>query len=270
MQKNHTLTLNAIRRQLVEISLRNKVPHLACSLSSVEILYTLYFQIMNIDPAKPDWAQRDRFLLGKGHAAAVLYSVLSQRGYFSEDKVLTLGQDGSPFEEHPGLNSPPGVENISGSLGHALGLATGMAKAAKLQDSSAHFYVLVGDGELNEGTNWEAALFAPAHQLNNLTVIIDFNKLQGTGKSCEIMQLEDMQAKWQAFGWQTERVDGHCVESLNNALRTEKIHTTKPRAVVADTIKGARVSFMEDDNNWHYRIPTEQEYCQVCEELPVK
>lgn len=259
--------INEMRLQLVEISQRNKVPHLACSLSSVEILYTLYFHIMNVNPAQPEWQQRDRFLLGKGHAAAVLYSVLSMRGYFPKHDVFQLGENGSPFEEHPGKHSPSGVENISGSLGHALGLATGMAKAAKIKQLPQDFYVLVGDGELNEGTNWEAAMFAPAHHLNNLTVIVDFNKLQGTGRSCDIMALEDMQDKWRAFGWDTQRVDGHDVQELKQALAKDKRHPHKPRAIIADTVKGAGVSFMADDNNWHYRIPTEEEVDVVKQEL---
>lgn len=267
MSNNAQQVIAAIRQQLVEVSNRNKVPHLACSLSSVEILYALYFHIMRIRPEQPNWQERDRFLLGKGHAAAVLYSVLGHRGYFDKERVFELGQNGSEFEEHPGKHSPAGVENISGSLGHALGLATGMAKAAKLTKSPAHFYVLVGDGELNEGTNWEAALFAPAHQLDNLTVIVDFNKLQGTGKSCDIMQLEDMQAKWQAFGWHTSRINGHDVDALNTVLDQGQIRPGKPRAIVADTIKGGGVSFMEDDNNWHYRIPTAEEVTQVAQEL---
>ena len=267
MQQSTQQQIANIRHQLVEVSQRNKVPHLACSLSSVEILYTLYFDIMNIDPNQPDWSQRDRFLLGKGHAAAVLYSVLGFRGFYPCDQVFELGKDNSPFEEHPGANPPPGVENISGSLGHALGLATGMAKAAKLQGSDAHFYVLVGDGELNEGTNWEAAMFAPAHKLDNLTLIVDFNKLQGTGRSCDIMQLEDMQAKWSAFGWNTHRVNGHDCEALKQALRPEQITPGVPRAIVADTVKGAGVSFMADDNNWHYRIPTQDEVEKVANEL---
>ncbi len=260
-------TIAKIRHQLVEVSNKNKVPHLACSLSSVEILYTLYFKVMNIRPDSPQWAERDRFLLGKGHAAAVLYSVLGQRGYYAPEEVMTLGQNGSPFEEHPGKNPPPGVENISGSLGHALGLATGMAKAAKISGLPSHFYALVGDGELNEGTNWEAAMFAPAHQLDNLTVIVDFNKLQGTGRSCDIMQLEDMEAKWKAFGWHTSRVNGHDVDALYEVMKSERIQAGKPRAIIADTIKGGGVSFMEDDNNWHYRIPTEEEVENVANEL---
>lgn len=257
--------INQIRSQLVEVSLRNKVPHLACSLSCVEILYALFFEIMRINPGEPKWPGRDRFLLGKGHAAAALYSVLGFRGFFAKNDIFELGKNGSMFEEHPGIHSPPGVENISGSLGHALGLATGMAKAAKIKGLNNHFYVLVGDGELNEGTNWEAALFAPAHQLDNLTVIIDFNKLQGTGASCEIMQLEDMEKKWSSFGWCTSRVDGHNLSELTNALAVRE--DSKPRAIVADTIKGAGISFMEADNNWHYRIPTEEELIKVNQEL---
>ena len=267
MGNNAKFIIGSIRQQLVAVSNRNKVPHLACSLSSVEILYALYFNIMRIRPEQPDWSQRDRFLLGKGHAAAVLYSVLGHRGYFDQERVFELGQNGSEFEEHPGKHAPAGVENISGSLGHALGLATGMAKAAKLTQSPAHFYVLVGDGELNEGTNWEAAMFAPAHKLDNLTLIVDFNKLQGTGKSCDIMQLEDMKAKWQAFGWSTSRIDGHNVDALTDALDSAQIYPGKPRAIVADTVKGAGVSFMADDNNWHYRIPTAEEVQQVAQEL---
>ncbi|MCY7294458.1 transketolase [Alteromonas sp. a30] len=260
-------TIAKIRQQLVAVSNQNKVPHLACSLSSVEILYTLYFKVMNIRPDEPDWAPRDRFLLGKGHAAAVLYSVLGYRGYYPPEQTMTLGQNDSAFEEHPGKHPPAGVENISGSLGHALGLATGMAKAAKITASPAHFYALVGDGELNEGTNWEAAMFAPAHQLDNLTVIVDFNKLQGTGRSCDIMQLEDMEAKWKAFGWQTARVNGHDVDALYHVLKSDYIEAGKPRAIIADTVKGGGVSFMEDDNNWHYRIPTEEEVESVAKEL---
>ncbi len=270
MQTQVAQDIAKIRHQLVEISCKNKVPHLACSLSSVEILYTLYFKIMQINPEQPQWSDRDRFLLGKGHAAAVLYSVLGFRGFYPTDAVMSLGEDLSPFEEHPGKHSPPGVENISGSLGHALGLATGMAKAAKLQGSSAHFYVLVGDGELNEGTNWEAAMFAPAHQLDNLTVVVDFNKLQGTGRSCDIMQLEDMQEKWHAFGWNSTRIDGHSVEELEQALAKESIVAGQPRAIVADTVKGHGISFMADDNNWHYRIPTEEELASVAETLGIE
>jgi len=264
---HENMIVNKIRYQLVDLSYQNKVPHLACALSCVEILYTLYFDTLSISPEYPDSQTRDRFLLGKGHAVAALYSTLSQRGFFDPQDVYSLGQDHSPFEEHPGLNSPPGVDNISGSLGHALGLATGMAKADKIQQGSAHFYALVGDGELNEGTNWEAAMFAPAHKLNNLTVIVDFNKLQGTGRSCEIMQLDNLADKWRAFGWNTFEVDGHDLQELKSVLDNKAIDPDKPRAIVAHTTKGAGVSFMQDDNNWHYRIPTQEEVAATAKEL---
>ena len=262
-------TINQIRQQLVDLSYKNKVPHLASALSCVDILYTLYFNILNIRPNEPEWPLRDRFLLGKGHAVAALYCTLGQRGFFDSEAVYGLGKDGSVFEEHPGINSPAGVENISGSLGHALGLATGMAKAAKIKQNSAHFYVLVGDGELNEGTNWEAAMFAPAHHLDNLTVIVDFNKLQGTGRSCEIMHLHDLADKWRAFGWNTHEVDGHDCSALQNALSQKSCSTGLPRAIVAHTVKGAGISFMQDDNNWHYRIPTQQEVTETARELGI-
>lgn len=247
-----------IRFDLVRISNQKGVPHLACALSCVDILTVLYWQVMEINPDDPHMQTRDIFYLGKGHAAAALYTTLAHRGFFSPDLLNRLGDDGSPLEEHPGVNAPAGVEHVSGSLGHALSLATGRALASKIKGNSNRHYVLIGDGETNEGTVWEAALFAPAHQLNNLVVIIDFNKLQGTGRSCEIMSLEPMEQKWQSFGWQTVRIDGHDVRQLKNAF--EQAHqSTKPFAIIADTIKGKGISFMQDDNNWHYRIPTEAE-----------
>lgn len=255
--------LNKVRYHLVSLSHYNKVPHLACSLSCVEILYTLFFDVMKLNPLRPDWRQRDRLLLGKGHAAAALYTMLSARGFFCPEDVNSLGTLNSMFEEHPGLKSPPGVENISGSLGHALGLATGMAKAAKISDLDNHFYVVAGDGELNEGSNWEAAMFAPAHSLDNLTLIVDFNKLQGTGKSCEIMHLEDLVEKFSAFGWNAMRVDGHNTVALKSVLEKGAIKPGKPTAIIADTVKGKGITFMEDDNNWHYRIPNLEELSDV-------
>jgi transketolase len=262
--------INQVRHQLVDLSHQNKVPHLACALSCVDILYALYFHAMTIKPSEPNYAQRDRFLLGKGHAAAALYCMLAQRDFFSPDDVYSLGQDSSAFEEHPGVNSPPGVDNISGSLGHALGLATGMAKASKIKGTKGHFYTLVGDGELNEGTNWEAAMFAPAHRLDNITLIVDFNKLQGTGRSCEIMQLDDLAEKWRAFGWNTLEIDGHDVEQLKAALSSDSSVAGKPKAIVAHTVKGAGISFMQDDNNWHYRIPSLEEVELSAKELGLR
>lgn len=267
-QKKHLIA--QMRYCLVAISKENKIPHLASALSCLDILYVLYFEVMKFKLTQPDWLQRDYFLLGKGHAVAALYTVLGFRGFYEKDRVFELGQNGSPFEEHPGVNSPPGVDNISGSLGHALGLATGKALAAKMSGIPSHFYTLLGDGELGEGTVWEAAMFAAAHDLDNVTVIIDFNKLQGTGRSCDILHLETLEHKWEAFGWQTFRVDGHDIAALKKVLQEDALTPGKPRAIIADTIKGAGISFMEDDNNWHYKIPTHEELETVANELSLE
>lgn len=258
-----------IRYKLVEVSHFTKTPHLGSCLSSVDLLITLYWRILNLYPDNPKHAERDYFLLGKGHAASALYTVLAYRGFFNIDKLMEHGKDNSAFEEHPGVNAPPGVEAVSGSLGHALSLATGMAKAAKIQDLGNTFYVLVGDGELNEGTIWEAAMFAPAHQLSNLVLVIDFNKLQGTGESCNIMQLEPLDEKFKSFGWFVKRVNGHCLTELEDAFNQCKLQQNKPSVVIADTIKGAGISFMEGDNNWHYRIPSQEELPIIADELGI-
>lgn len=259
----------AIRFDLVRLSSAKGVPHLACALSCVDILTVLYWQEMNIEPQVPRMQNRDLFYLGKGHAAAALYTTLAHRQFFPVSDLEKLGEDGSVLEEHPGIHAPPGVEHVSGSLGHALSLATGRALASKIKGQDKRHFVLLGDGETNEGTVWEAAQFAPAHQLSNLVVIIDFNKLQGTGRSCEIMSLEPMQDKWRSFGWETTRIDGHDIEALKQAFKAAKV-SNKPVAIIADTIKGKGISFMEDDNNWHYRIPTSEEVAQAKKELSVR
>jgi transketolase len=223
---------------------------------------------MRVMPDDPDYPQRDYFLLGKGHAASALYTTLAYRGYFEPELLYQHGQTGSCFEEHPGVNAPPGVESVSGSLGHALSLATGMALSSKLHGNENRFFALMGDGELNEGSVWEAAMFAPARGLNNLIAIVDFNKLQGTGISTEIMSLEPLHEKWRAFGWHIERLDGHDLNGLITVF--DKIRSVdRPVCIIADTIKGKGISFMENDNNWHYRIPTSDEVAQVKMELGV-
>lgn len=259
-------TCRHIRYKLVEVSSQTKTPHLASCLSAVELLVGLYWTRLIHFPEMPTHPDRDYFLLGKGHAASLLYTVLAYRGFFEASRLLEHGSDDSPFEEHPGVHAPPGVEAVSGSLGHALSIAVGMAKAAKIRRLANHFFVLLGDGELNEGAIWEAAMVSAANKLDNLTVMIDFNKLQGTGRSCEIMALEPLEQKFIAFGWCVYRINGNNITEVVAALgATNK--TCKPVAIIADTIKGAGVSFMEDDNNWHYRIPTQEELIDVSEEL---
>lgn len=260
---------NAIRYDLVKFSNMTKTPHLACCLSAVDIMVQLYWNAMNVDPKQPDLLDRDKFFLGKGHAAMLLYTVLAHKGYFPLSDLEEHGKDGSILEEHPGIDAPAGVEHVSGSLGHALGLAVGQAIAAKLQNNSRHHYVLIGDGESNEGSIWEAAMMAPAQKLDNVTLFLDFNKLQGTGRSCDIMSLEPMEEKWQAFGWNTIRIDGHDHNAIADALNTSRRIEGKPTAIIADTVKGKGISFMEDDNNWHYRMPTTEEVEQAGNELGV-
>ncbi|MCG7549871.1 transketolase [Pseudoalteromonas sp. Of7M-16] len=264
----YTETASQIRHTLCDVSSKTKTPHLGSCLSCVDILVALYWEIMNIDPKAPTMPDRDYFLLGKGHAASALYTALAYRGYFSIESLYQHGQTNSQFEEHPGIHAPAGVETVSGSLGHALSLAAGMALSTRLSGKENRFFTLLGDGELNEGTIWEAAMFAGGKKLSNLVAIVDFNKLQGTGESCEIMHLEPLEDKWSAFGWHTIRVDGHDIAALISALAEAGKHD-KPTCIIADTVKGKGISFMENDNNWHYRIPKAEEVEKAKQELSV-
>jgi transketolase len=264
MNLEHTAA--QIRHTLCDVSSKTQTPHLGSCLSCVDILTSLYWQVLNINPTQPKAKERDYFLLGKGHAASALYTTLAYRVFFDITLLYEHGQTGSRFEEHPGIFAPSGVEAVSGSLGHALSLATGMALSSKIKNRGNHFYVLMGDGEINEGSVWEAAMFAAGKKLDNLVAIIDFNKLQGTGDSCGIMHLEPLEEKWRAFGWHTLRIDGHDINALNSAFEVAK-KQSQPVCIVADTVKGKGVSFMENDNNWHYRSPKAEEVQLAKEEL---
>jgi len=259
-----------IRAEVIEISQKTEAMHLGGCLSCVDILVALYFESMSINPDNPDWAERDRFILSKGHAALALYTTLAYRGFFPIDKVYTFNKDGSRFTEHPVWKNLPGIDATSGSLGHGLGIAIGMALAAKITRKSYVTYILMSDGECEEGSVWEAALFAPVHHLSNLVAIIDYNKWQACGRSNEIMSLNPLKQKFEAFGWNTYEVDGHNIGALQTLLKN--IHSSedpRPVAIIADTIKGRGISFMEDDNNWHYRIPTEEDVKAAHGELGV-
>jgi transketolase len=223
--------------------------------------------ILQFRSEEPDWPGRDRFLLSKGHAANALYAILAECGFIPQDCLWTIGNPGSPLEEHPCRSSVPGVEISSGSLGHGLPIACGMALSAKIKGEGHRIYVLMSDGECNEGSVWEAAMFAPSQKLGNVTAIIDYNKWQATGRSNEVLALENLSDKWSAFGWRTFEVDGHDPIALHQALSSSAAE--RPTAIIAHTIKGKGVSFMEDDNNWHYRIPTEGEVARARKELGV-
>jgi len=256
-----------IRARLVEMSHVAETPHLGSSLSCVDMLVAAYWGFLRIDPGTPLDPDRDRFILSKGHAATALYAVLAERGFFAPALLDTYNDDGSALPEHPGLQCVPGVEAATGSLGHGLPIALGMALAARIQDRPTRCLVLMSDGECEEGSVWEAAMFAPAQKLDTVTVMIDYNKWQATGRSDEIMSLAPLAEKWRAFGWNAGEVDGHNLPALLAELRRDPDGSGRPRAIVCHTVKGKGVSFMEDDNNWHYRIPTAEEVTRARAEL---
>ena len=215
---------NKIRRRTIETSSRAKIPHLGSCLSCVEILTTLYWKELKVDPKAPNSLERDRFILSKGHAAPVLFQVLAERGFFPIEKLSEFGKPGSVFHEHPPKPGYiHGVEAATGSLGHGLPMALGMAIALRIQGKHNRCYALVSDGECNEGSIWEAAMLAAAQKVERLTVIVDYNKWQATGRSQEIMALEPLKAKWEAFGWHAQQIDGHNLEAISCALKRSTI-----------------------------------------------
>ena len=258
-----------LRYQVVQLSHNAGTPHLGSALSCIDILVAAYWRAVRIDPAKADAFTRDRLILSKGHAASALYSALAARQFFPESWLDAFGQHGSPLAEQPAPHCAPGVELATGSLGHGLPVGIGMALAARLSKKDYRVFVVMSDGECNEGSVWEAAMFAPAQQLGRLVVVIDYNKWQATGRSNEVLNLPSLVDKWRAFGWAAREVDGHSLPQLIEALSTDFPAEGQPTAIIAHTVKGKGVSFMEDDNNWHYRIPTAEEVDAAAKELVV-
>ena len=259
-----------MRANIIETSSRTGTPHLASCLSIVDLLTALYFSILRIDPINPRDMGRDRFILSKGHGAMALFHILAHRGFYSEEMLLNYGENGGIFAEHPPApDHLPGIEAATGSLGHGLPIALGIALAARIQKHSYNVYTILGDGECNEGSIWECAMLAAAQRANNLCAIVDFNKWQATGRSQEVLALDSLVDKWRAFGWDTHEIDGHDIEALFSALANFPSASNKPTAIIAHTVKGKGVSFMEDDNNWHYRIPAEDEVLKSKIELGV-
>ena len=257
-----------IRRRTIATSARARIPHLGSCLSCVELLTALYWQELRIDPKAPEALDRDRFVLSKGHGAPVLFQVLAERGFFPIERLMEFGQPGSVFHEHPPKPGfIPGVEAATGSLGHGLPMALGMAIAQRIQSVNSRCYALLSDGECNEGSIWEAAMLAAGQHVDQLTAIVDYNKWQATGRSQEVMALEPLAAKWEAFGWHCQEIDGHDFSAIGQALAASREMSNKPSVIVAHTIKGKGVSFMEDDNNWHYRTPNQEELAAALAEL---
>lgn len=255
-----------IRRRVLEMSHRAGTPHLGSSLSCADIVAAAYWGGLNLDRAESLRPDRDRFILSKGHAATTLYAALALKGYFPEEWLLRYAEPGSPLGEHPSPGTP-GIDVATGSLGHGLPVAIGLALSNRIRGFDRRVCVLMSDGECNEGSVWEGALFAPAHRLSQLFVVIDFNRWQATGRSAEITALEPLAEKWQAFGWRTIEADGHDAAALRDLLAGPVDPSGRPTAVVAHTVKGKGVSFMEDDNNWHYRVPNEAELERALAEL---
>jgi transketolase len=261
-------TALTLRKRLVTTSANAKIPHLGSCLSCVELLVQLYWQELRIDPLNPEDPDRDRFLLSKGHGAPILFQVLAERGFYPLERLEDFGKPGSVFHEHPPKPGYiAGIEAATGSLGHGLPMALGMALAARIQRRPTRCYALLSDGECNEGSIWEAAMLAAAQKVQTLTAIIDFNKWQATGRSQEVMALDPLAAKWEAFGWHALEIDGHDFIAIDQALESARAETTRPSVIVAHTVKGKGVSFMEDDNNWHYRTPNAQELAAALTEL---
>lgn len=243
-------TVWRLSRQILQITTEAGSGHPSSSLSAIDVMTALYFgEIMRYDPERPDWAERDRFILSKGHAAPGLYAVLAEAGYFDPDMLSTLREIGSPLEGHPNMRVLPGVEASTGSLGQGLSIGLGHALAARVDGLDYRVYVLIGDGESDEGQIWEAAMSAAKYQTDNLTAILDYNKFQQTGSVNEVMpSLEPVVAKWEAFGWDVREIDGHNMEQVLTALRDVRRVTDQPQLIVAHTLKGRGLSPFEKDN----------------------
>ena len=255
-----------IRQNIIRMTSAAGSGHPGPSFSPVEILTTLYFSEMRINPAYPDWTGRDRFVLSKGHAAPVLYASLYEAGFFNEDVMLSLRKVGSLLQGHPNVKTP-GVDATTGSLGIGLSQAVGMALGAKMKNSMVRVYAVIGDGECDEGQIWEAALAASHFHLGNLAVFIDHNGYQYDGPVCEVMNLEPLADKWRAFGWRVEEIDGHNFEEISSFLKRSRQSIDLPSIAVARTIKGYGVSFMAGSQEYHARSLTIEETQRALAEL---
>jgi len=241
--------------------------HIPASLSIVEILTVLYYEVLNIYPKNPKNLDRDRFILSKGHAGVTLYAILADKGFFKKEHLDTFGKCGTILGGHPDMYKIPGVEASTGALGHGFPFGVGIALAGKLDKKNFRVFTLVGDGECQEGSIWEAAMFAPQRKLDNLTVIIDYNKFQALDKLEEIISIDPLADKWRAFGWEVKEIDGHNMQEMKDLFRSVPFVKYKPNLVIAHTIKGKGISFMENEPIWHYRMPNKEEMKIACNEL---
>ena len=256
-----------IRRDIIEETAAAGSGHPGGSLSSAEILTVLYFDKMNIDPANPHWADRDRFVLSKGHAAPVLYAALAERGFFPREDLKTLRDIHSHLQGHPNMNDTPGVDMSTGSLGQGLSVANGMALAGRLDGKDYWVYVVLGDGEIQEGQVWEAAMSSAHYKLDHVIAFVDHNKLQIDGPNDKVMTVNPVDEKFAAFGWNVLSCDGHDLEALSAAIDEAKTCKGKPTVIICETIKGKGVSFMENQVNWHGAAPNAEQAAVALAEL---
>ena len=256
-----------IRCDIIDMICTAAAGHPGGSLSAADVVTALYFRIMRIDPQNPGWPDRDRFILSKGHACPVWYAALAERGYFDKSHLKTLRQMGSILQGHPDMRKTPGIDMTTGSLGHGLSAGLGMALSGKLQQKDYHVFVIIGDGESQEGSIWEASMAAPHFKLDNLTAILDYNHLQNDYSVDDIMPIHPAVDKWHAFGWHVLDIDGHDMAQVVAALEEAKSHRGKPTMIVANTVKGKGVSYMENVCEWHGKAPCQEEADQALEEL---
>lgn len=256
-----------IRRRSFQMVYEAQLGHPGGDFSSADILATLYWGVLRFDPRRPNDPGRDRFVMSKGHCTGAFYSALAGAGYFPEELLSTYMQPMSKLNGHPNRNYLPGVETNTGPLGHGLPVATGIAIAGQIDAAPFRTFVLTGDGELQEGSNWEAALNAGHRKLENLTLIIDRNRLQQGARTEETAGLDPLDDKWRAFGWHVEMVDGHDVRQLHDVLSASPTGRGKPLCVIANTVKGKGVSFMHDNVSWHHGVPSKEQYEQAMREL---
>lgn len=266
IQKLQFTALN-IRRNILRLIRAGEAGHVGGALSSVEIVTALYFNLLNIDPGRPKWPERDRFVLSAGHKCLVLYAALAERGFFDPSVLDTYGSLDSPIPGHPNMHKLPGIETNTGALGHGLSIAGGMALGLRMNKSLARVFVLMGDGELAEGSNWEAASAASMHKLENLIVFVDRNKLQISGPTVDVMNYEPLDERWRSFGWSVRVIDGHDLESIINNVNQVPFEKGKPSVIIADTLKSKGLSFAEGKVSYHYWKANPEEFEQAERDL---
>ena len=266
-KKQLSLTANRVRQHIIEGTFNAKSGHPGGSLSAADVITYLYFKEMKVDPSNPKWEDRDRFVLSKGHAAPALYGALAVKGFFPEDEIKNLRKPQSFLQGHPDMRKIPGVDMSTGSLGQGVSCAVGMALAGKVAGKDYRVYSVLGDGEIQEGQVWEAAMFASHKKLDNLTIFIDNNNLQIDGTMEEVNSPYPIPEKFAAFGWNTVEIDGHDFDQIEDAIAQAKSVKDKPTAVIMHTVKGKGVSFMEDQVGWHGVAPNAEQYENAMSEL---